>query len=370
MKHEYDNITFEPESGFIAKNIYGIPMLVHLKRERGVKHSRMVRNFQVCLKKGSQFKHVRWTKDAIHLPVVHTRSGHATVIIIDIDNQTPEDRCLLLDAHSEGKITIGVNASGNIKGAFTITHPCQRITSEKAMATVRAYLGDAIANRVDPAGMFSCESNQDMLDMIREAKSFAVPVARVEKGFGGQKFHKKLLPQIREAISSMYRDGILTFAMRLASWSRGKVGMEIPVEWWAKELGCSAKTVSRYIKRMIQDGNLELVDGKYEVGRKGKTYRFAGRMLSLVEMIVSLFSLRKGITLGKEMLVDTPLKPKPVPSKGNWNHTLWTLTNFFKSGFEFMQYVAFCNTTNKKDHEYQAKYTWNNHARKNGLATI
>jgi hypothetical protein len=114
-------------------------------------------------------------KKQISMPVMHTAGKRGSYVVLDIDsekyNQGVESELLTLA--EAGVIAIFASpSSGRLKGILPVRHDFGRggRWRDHMMATVRAVCGDWIADAIDPAGMFLCFVNVDVLKSFELAK--------------------------------------------------------------------------------------------------------------------------------------------------------------------------------------------------------
>ena len=307
-------------------------------------------------------------KAVIACPRVDTRAKHSTILVIDIDNQTPEEAEALIQLEVEGKLFVGKSPSGSVKGFFTVLHPFTQLNREVAIETIRQHLGDAIADRCDPQGLFATYLTPTIKEAMNLAKEVVVAPAKVKHHHKMYRANldRKVVWRVKEKAGSA-----ADLAILMLSWSkRGNAGnLHVPLEYWAEELGCSLSTVHRKMKKLIELGMIEKVSDGYKVGSFAKSFAFKGILLFFGKelrkkpSVIQCSSQDNYLVSARESRLD-------APSAGGWHSWLWKATNFFKSGVKFMRFVESLPGSDKKDRLQQAKFTWNHHAKRNALVTI
>ena len=304
----------------------------------------------------------------IACPRIITRAKHSSVVVIDIDNQTPEEAEALIQLELAGKLFVGKSPSGNVKGFFTVVHPFCVLSREVAIETIRQHLGDAIADRCDPQGLFATYLTPSIKEAMNLAKGIVVETAKVKHHHKMYRANldRKVVWRVKEKAGSA-----ADLAILMLSWSkRGNAGnLHVPLEYWAEELGCSLSTVHRKMKKLMELGMIEKVSDGYKVGSHAKSFAFKGLLLFFGKLLREKPSLSKSSSQDN-YLVSAPESRLGAPSAGGWHSWLWKATNFFKSGVQFIKFVESLPGSNKKDRLQQAKFTWNHHAKRNALATI
>ena len=307
-------------------------------------------------------------KHVIACPTIETRAKFSTILVIDIDDQTPEEAEALIQLEVAGKLFVGKSPSGSIKGFFTVMHPFQKLTREVAIETIRQHLGDAIADRCDPQGLFRTYLTPTIREAMNLAKGIAVSPAKHKHHHKMYRatVDRKMVWRLSEAAGSA-----ADLAVLMLSWSkRGTAGLlELPLEHWAEELGCSISTVHRKIKKLMELGLIEKLSDAYKVGSKAKRFAFKGILLFFGKELRKKRSITQ-CPSQDNYLVSARESRLDAPSAGGWHSWLWKATNFFKSGVQFIKFVESLPGSNKKDRLQQAKFTWNHHAKRNALATI
>ena len=304
----------------------------------------------------------------IACPRIITKAKHASVVVIDIDNQTPEEAEALIQLELAGKLFVGKSPSGNVKGFFTVVHPFCVLSREVAIETIRQHLGDAIADRCDPQGLFATYLTPSIKEAMNLAKGVVVNPAKVKHHHKmyRSRIDRKMIWRLRQVAGSA-----ADLAILMLSWSkRGIAGiLELPLEFWADELGCSISTVHRKLRKLMELGLIEKISDAYKVGSKAKRFAFKGILLFFGKelrkkpSVIQCSSQDNYLVSARESRLD-------APSAGGWHSWLWKATNFFKSGVKFMQFVESLPGSDKKDRLQQAKFTWNHHAKRNALAAI
>ena len=152
--------------------------------------------------------------------------------------------------------------------------------------------------------------------------------------------------------------GMERFIRLLVATPKLSSGAPLPQECIGHNLGVSLSTVSRYIRRLILLGVLEQSNGSYIPGVSAKEY-------------MALGVLREAnIEYSKNRRVGKSLPPPELYTiaDGQWHDELFRLTNYFDSGYRYLNYVKqIPGVATKKSRLKQAVAAWGSHAKRNKI---
>src|SRR5574344_1860579 len=113
--------------------------------------------------------------------------------------------------------------SGNVKGFFTVVHPFCVLSREVAIETIRQHLGDAIADRCDPQGLFATYLTPSIKEAMNLAKGVVVKPVKVKHHHKmyRSRIDRKMIWRLRQGAGSA-----ADLATLMLSWSkRGIAGL-------------------------------------------------------------------------------------------------------------------------------------------------
>lgn len=262
-----------------------------------------------------------------------------------------------------------------------------------SLAALRSVLADDIFECVDQSTTAFLYSfmNQRMFDDFRslEAKPVAVEVEREsELSFGvliksrGVKISVplKISSGKQEVIHSyrLYRGGLPIFANRFVEKYKSKQkekkeefirllletealvsgGFDLPVTEISKFIGTKQQNISRWIQRLVKDGQLKLANRKFSPGNFSKRYLARGE---LEEFLVQRAAKKKK---KKGKLVELPtdyVLPRKIPS-GRWSQISYEAIKFhFRDDIEaYRNWLLGLPGINEKDRLKEAidRHKW------------
>lgn len=127
-------------------------------------------------------------------------------------------------------------------------------------------------------------------------------------------------------------------------------GLNIPLHKVNANTGLSTRTVSKCLKKFIDEGSLECIDTNFKYMKQARKYKLSGDMLVYAESIFSRMESRIGPA--EEIVIED----------GTWNLELFKLTNYFKT---YDDYEAYClkipGIDDKADRKTSLKHKWQYH---------
>jgi hypothetical protein len=258
------------------------------------------------------------------------------------DFATPKEADLACQGVGEGFRT----PSGRYKRVLAVRSDGRPMTRAKAWRVLETYVPELVADpafSVDKLGLTESFVDEAGLAAVMRCLD-SLPLPAVELTWEYRKLSKTVRSRFDELTDAQF-----AFVEKLMAASTLNLSFALPTTYWAKEMRSTTSRIASRIRLLASTGLLEEVCDTYVPGRRSRTYRAAGKLLTEWH--------RQRARNFRHSALE---QHSAVPGPGRWHAYVWQQSARF-SGLSldsFLDFLKNCEGFSSIDRVDKARRAW------------